>query len=215
MKLLFGHVALCSRPDEMEIINDENISGAIWDRKLNDELERQMRQLRVRLKNSKDLATNFWPESPVPEIFILEHLKKSYLGGYIKEAGLYGLASDIKLLADLFARISGKTSLSVNLDYSTKNGLGNFHVDNPRLRLVTTYFGLGSQWLPNQILDLDALVKKGDVIYPLNNYQAMIQTVQSGQVLILKGRDSYDSGGLSLAHGVPVTSESRFRLMIN
>ena len=61
-----------------------------------------------------------------------------------------------------------------------------FHTDINDLRLLCTYIGPGTLWLPDEAVDLKALQKGGDEQALVVDEQ-QIQQVSTGDVVILKG----------------------------
>ena len=59
------------------------------------------------------------------------------------------LALDIEGLIDRFARITKSRAVDVRLDAINDDACGLFHIDNTSVRLVTTYIGPGTKWVPN------------------------------------------------------------------
>ena len=57
------------------------------------------------------------------------------------------LAEDIVDKADMMAQLTGAPELRVKLDVIEDDHCRKFHVDNVRLRLVTTYRGPGTEWI--------------------------------------------------------------------
>lgn len=58
------------------------------------------------------------------------------------------LVNDVNFLELMFAQLTGAQRLCLRLDVIEDDACRNFHVDNVRYRLVTTYRGPGTQWLP-------------------------------------------------------------------
>jgi hypothetical protein len=56
------------------------------------------------------------------------------------------LRTDIAMLAKRFAAFMGTTSLRIRLEGVTGNACRKLHVDNTDLRLITTYFGPGTEY---------------------------------------------------------------------
>jgi hypothetical protein len=76
-------------------------------------------------------------------------------------------AADVKLLAELFATITGADSVGVRIDVTDRATCPRFHSDHVTLRLMTTYRGPGTQWMQDgktQQADAgDVLFAKGDL----------------------------------------------------
>lgn len=58
------------------------------------------------------------------------------------------IAQDAGRLATLFATLSGEERVEVRLERVTGNGCWKFHADYVALRMISTYCGQATQWLP-------------------------------------------------------------------
>jgi hypothetical protein len=67
------------------------------------------------------------------------------------------LREDIASLTRRFGAISGDDALHVGLGLTRQDECKRFHVDSMRLRLLCTYLGPGTQWLPARAANLYAL----------------------------------------------------------
>ncbi|GAA3254352.1 hypothetical protein GCM10020258_12030 [Sphingomonas yabuuchiae] len=75
------------------------------------------------------------------------------------------LATDVARLAMLYATWTGEERVEVRIERVTGNGCWKFHADYVRLRLITTYCGQATQWLPQDAPDETAprALSAGDV----------------------------------------------------
>ncbi len=69
-------------------------------------------------------------------------------------------ADDVAMLAERFGAATGATRVRVRIERVTNDGCRLFHVDRVKVRLVCTYRGAGTEWLPESALSRDGL-KKG------------------------------------------------------
>lgn len=217
MEILFGHVALCSSSSELEIIKREDITAAVWDRKMGDDLKVAINSLKLILGRRKtEVTSTFYQNRPMAIELAKSSLTKNFFGhsGRLEDKRAAILAQDISGLAALFTVASNNSRPVANLEYVLKNRFGYFHIDGLRLRLITTYFGPGTEWLPNHVCDVDAL-KKGEVHYDFNGYKKELQRLKAGQVMIFKGRGTFCHPNLGLIHRKPTHSGSRLVLKIN
>ncbi|MDR6144330.1 hypothetical protein QE363_000123 [Sphingomonas sp. SORGH_AS870] len=60
-----------------------------------------------------------------------------------------GLARDVETLARLYATLTGEDRVEVRIERVTGNGCWKFHADYVALRMITTYCGQATQWLPH------------------------------------------------------------------
>ena len=73
----------------------------------------------------------------------------------LQSAKFYELwIKDMAELCDIFCDILNNESVSFNL--GTNRGCKRYHVDNVPMRLLVTYAGKGTEWLPSQFADRHA-----------------------------------------------------------
>ena len=63
------------------------------------------------------------------------------------------LAADVQHLAQLYGALTGDDRVEVRIERVTGNGCWKFHADYVALRLITTYCGRATQWLPHGASD--------------------------------------------------------------
>jgi hypothetical protein len=82
-----------------------------------------------------------------------------------------------------------------------------FHVDAVRLRLVTTYVGPGTEWVPSEAVDRDALARA--IPHPAQANTAIVRDPREvrraspGDVLALKGSRHPDAASGGAVHRSP------------
>ena len=62
-------------------------------------------------------------------------------------APLAGLIADVATLARLYGRILDRRVVRLRLETVTGDACSHFHVDRVRVRLLTSYLSLGTEWL--------------------------------------------------------------------
>jgi len=115
------------------------------------------------------------------------------------------LLSDISKLLGIFEAITKAQSFRLFLATVKTNMCRKFHTDVNSIRLLCTYTGQGTLWLPDEALDQMALrsVRKNQDIDPDQKY---IQQVRTGDVVLLKGALYPD--GHPIMHRSPSIEES-------
>jgi hypothetical protein len=83
-----------------------------------------------------------------------------------------------------------------------------FHVDHVPVRLITTYAGVGSQWLKEGAMDRQQLGQANA------EPQAQIQQLKSGEVALLKGEKWHGNEGFGLIHRSPQPAAGERRLIL-
>lgn len=136
---------------------------------------------------AKDVTISF----PEP---VRLHITKAELGGQIDKAraqwvGVSTLAdhdfwSDARRLTADFLDFAEGRSGTLHLKVVSDGACTKFHTDGYRLRLFTTYYGLGTEWLPEAAVDRSALGKTNESIVKDPD---QVQRIGTGHVSILKG----------------------------
>lgn len=114
------------------------------------------------------------------------------------------LARDVGSLAELFARTAVCDEVEVRVEHDPSARCPVFHQDNNVLRLLCTYAGPGTEWLPEAHLDRSQLGVKGRTPADANHAIAIEAPERSrpGEVLIVKGA-RFDASHGSLVHKSP------------
>lgn len=98
-----------------------------------------------------------------------------------RSRSLAPLLDDVARLAELYGRVTGRNSLRLRLERVTDDACRRFHADNIRLRLLCTYRGPGTEWLP---ADLAHPMPDGGIAEPV---PAAIRRLGRFEVGLLKG----------------------------
>ena len=96
------------------------------------------------------------------------------------------LLADVLEQLALFSQVANISSFRLLLATVSTNMCRRFHTDINSLRMLCTYAGPGTLWLPNEAVNQQAYRKgSGNVDIVLN--QDLIQQANAGDVVILKG----------------------------
>ena len=96
------------------------------------------------------------------------------------------LMEDIGRLVKLFDETTKASSLRLLLTTVSTNMCRKFHTDINDVRLLCTYVGQGTLWLPDEVVDYKALQRRGNDREVVKDKQ-QIQQVRTGDVVLLKG----------------------------
>lgn len=139
-------------------------------------------------------------------------------------SGMLGTAEHPKLteniaeLVDMFCCLFGLTSAGLRLMALDRAMCPKFHVDRVPCRLVTTYQGVATQWLPHQVVERTKLGRgsKGlsDSESGLYPSQSDIQQLTVGDVALLKGEGWAGNENAGLVHRSPAVSSGEHRLLL-
>lgn len=128
------------------------------------------------------------------------------------------LAKDIAQLVDMFGCLFDLTRVGVRITVLSKAMCPKFHVDNVPCRLVTTYVGDATEWLPNQGIDRTKLghgsMGLADHESGLYAHQHDIQQLSAGDIALLKGEQWEGNENAGLIHRSPVLKEGDARLLV-
>tara|TARA_A100001391_G_scaffold108230_1_gene72633 strand:+ start:1029 stop:1652 length:624 start_codon:yes stop_codon:yes gene_type:complete len=125
----------------------------------------------------------------------------------------YGpLREDLALLADMTTCLFGVDGVGVRVTALTKPMCPRFHVDRIPVRLLCTYGGPGSEWLPAPSVPDGLLVpgrpQEGRVD------PADVQRLEPGQVAFFKGENWDDQPGKGVVHRSPPVASGGERLLV-
>jgi len=96
------------------------------------------------------------------------------------------LLDDILNLLGLFEQVTKSSSFRILLATVNTNMCRKFHTDINDLRLLCTYVGQGTCWLPDEAVNQKAL-KPGSGNQEIVKNEEQIQQVRTGDVVLLKG----------------------------
>ncbi|MFJ2678005.1 DUF1826 domain-containing protein [Pseudomonas sivasensis] len=122
--------------------------------------------------------------------------------------GYEGFVADVSWLVSAFACLLGAKRIGVRLRLLDKAMCPRFHVDHVPVRLITTYAGIGSQWLREGVMDRRKL-SQADA-----EPSERIEQIQSGEVALLKGTKWHGNEGHGLIHRSPALKADERRLIL-
>lgn len=199
-KLLFNNASVGNRAKVLEGIHAKEKNIAIY-----------QRDIKLWQKELKQLATTSVEckvSGTVDEITTaLEANLKEQLPNYDF------LLEDISNILSLFQKVSKAESFRVLLATVKTNMCRKFHTDINDLRLLCTYAGPGTLWLPDEIINQKAFKSKNQNIVLDEN---LIQQANIGDIVILKGALYPDAE--AILHRSPTieeTGEQRLLLRID
>jgi len=114
---------------------------------------------------------------------VLSILKDYFNHDLSKHTSLF---EDISSLVKLFEKITKASSCRLLLATVNTNMCRKFHTDINDLRLLCTYVGPGTMWIPDEVVDQKTLkAGRGDIETVIEEQH--IQQVSTGDAVILKG----------------------------
>ena len=128
------------------------------------------------------------------------------------------LSENIAELVDMFAYLFALKQVGLRLASLDRAMCPKFHVDRVPCRLITTYVGIATQWLPHDCVDRSKLGMGSqglsDSQSGIYQNQLDIQQLKEGDVALLKGElwDGNENAGL--VHRSPMVNENENRLLL-
>jgi Protein of unknown function (DUF1826) len=123
------------------------------------------------------------------------------------------LAQDLRSLLRRFRVLTGAGPIKISFGAVTGDQCRKFHADYQRLRLITTYLGPGTEWLPEQAVRRDALVEPPACSATANQLivrdPSLVRRAHAGDVLLLRGHDGVTGAALPAVHRSPPIEASR------
>jgi hypothetical protein len=128
------------------------------------------------------------------------------------------LSKDIAQLVDMFCCLFDLKHAGLRLTALDRAMCPRFHVDRVPCRLVTTYQGIATEWLPHLAADRSKLGAgnqgKTDEQSGLFKSTDDIQQLHQGDVALLKGELWHENEGAGLIHRSPQLSNEARRLLL-
>lgn len=189
-----GHIALCRTSSALSAILRSGVTLAVWQRRLPAGIAAQCAKLGTVDRPSFRLATT--------AVDAAEDLAAALPSRWIDGP----LLRDIVRLVQVYTDIVGCPAIRLRLDSVADDGCRFFHVDHVGLRLLCTYQGSGTHWLPNGAVTRSALGRgDNDAVLP---DPRRLRTLRAGHVALLKGEEWPGNRGRGLVHRSPPADPS-------
>ena len=191
-------------PQTLARILDDDVNLAIW-----------QRQLPVHIIDFGQLLLSL--NAPLAESLVLELPSddaepnlQGLASGFSDLQGYEGFIADVSWLVSAFACLLGAKRIGLRLRALDKAMCPRFHVDHVPVRLITTYSGIGSQWLREGVMDRRQLGKPE--AEPVQD--SLIEQIASGDVALFKGEKWHGNEGFGLIHRSPQPAPGERRLIL-
>lgn len=135
---------------------------------------------------------------------------KNYLDN--RQIECLDVLSDIRQLVMLFQEVTQASTFRFLFATITTDMCSRFHTDINNLRLLCTYLGPGTLWLPNQAINYTAVKSRGSNEEMVTDQQ-LIQQLSPGDVCILKGA-LYPDANPVLHKSPPIEKNGEKRLLL-
>lgn len=125
-------------------------------------------------------------------------------------------AQDLRLLCEMYACLFELEQVGLRISVLDRAMCPRFHVDHVVCRLICTYVGQGTEWLPEARVNRNVLGKAGAATNQTGSEhdEQDIQIVHEGSVALLKGEKWPGNAGRGLVHRSPAASGAQPRLVL-
>ena len=193
-------------PKVLADIYQEEINIAIWQRPCSDRLQ--------------DAVWGFLAASPHFEtaLTVSPDRVRAELSEAAGGTAPTELAEDVAQLVEMFCYLFGIKRAGLRMATLNHAMCPRFHVDRVPCRLVTTYHGVATEWLPHQAVDRSKLGPgsngQSDLASGLFADQSEIQQLACGDVALLKGELWKGNEDAGLVHRSPAVPARENRLLL-
>lgn len=201
---MFRHMSQDKQPTVLSDIYKEEINIAIW-----------RRQKQFSVKEFLALNPTFQKEMILTPEDALSRISESF------DNNMTEVSEDIALLVDMFCYLFELKQAGMRLKVLDRAMCPKFHVDKVPCRLVTTYQGIATQWLPHELVDqtklgwgCDGLPDSESGLY---QSESDIQQLDCGDVALIKGTLWEGNENAGLVHRSPglIANEKRLILTLD
>lgn len=197
-------VATGPLPEVLGSIRQPPLNLTIWQRRLPKSIQQAMAALRVLMPRHRmfSLAPGAAADAALDEAL----------------HGFHGTAaaardpwrSDLLGLLALARELAPQALLRVRIETKASNACQLFHVDHVALRLICTYRGQGTQWLPETAFDRGGLARGNND--HVRDWSAL-QEIPTGAVAVMKGDRFPSQPGRGLLHRSPPAGPDAPRIL--
>ena len=196
-----------TKPEVLKDIYLEDINIVTWQRTLSNSLSEASESI-LKANPTLKLSQIVTPQETFSNVH--ELLGSSKISAI--------LAKDITELVDMFCYLFGLNRAGLRLTSLDGAMCPKFHVDRVPCRLITTYHGIATEWLPHDSADRTKLGHgsqgKPDNQSGLFKTSKDIQQLNQGEVALLKGESWGGNQGAGLIHRSPQILEEKRRLLL-
>lgn len=201
---MFRHMSQDKQPTVLSDIYKEEINIAIW-----------QRQKQFSVKEFLALNPTFKKEMILTPQDAYSRVSESFNNNITE------VSEDIAGLVDMFCYLFELKQAGMRLKVLDKAMCPKFHVDKVPCRLVTTYQGTATEWLPHELVDQTKLGwgcnGLADCESGLYKSESDIQQLNCGDVALIKGTLWEGNENAGLVHRSPelITNEKRLILTLD
>ena len=192
-------------PAILSRVLEDDVNLAIWQRQLPAHIEDfGMLLLALNEPLAESMTLDISDDEALPSL-------QGFASAYADLEGYAGFIADVAWLIGAYACLLGAKCIGVRLRVLDKAMCPRFHVDHVPIRLITTYAGIGSQWLKEGVMDRTQL---GNPLAEPQDFMK-IQQINCGDVALLKGERWIGNEGHGLIHRSPQPRRDERRLLLS
>lgn len=203
-----GQHARGTEPEILTEIYQDAVNIAVWETEISPKLESAVTAV---MASSPDLQLRELVSVKSAESQLKEILDS--------DGASLELRNDVLELVDMFCCLFGLKKTGLRLATLNRAMCPRFHVDHVPCRLLKTYKGIATQWIPHDAVDRTKLGvdrhNQPDELSGLFQSETDIQNLQSGQVALLKGERWEGNEGAGLVHRSPGLDKGERRLLLS
>lgn len=193
-------------PTALADIYDDDVNIAVWQRELPEALARAVDGI---MTSNRAIETSMTvsPESAA------DGLAES-----LRDDALMPIVNDAAKLVDMFCCLFDIPRVGLRLVTLDTTMCPRFHVDRVPARLITTYSGVATEWVPHEHVDRTKLGPlsggRPDAETGLYGSSENIQSLACGEVALLKGESWEGNEDAGLVHRSPAVPINTRRLLL-
>ncbi len=186
---------------EMSAIREANCNLVHWPRPADPAILRFLETLTLRAPSFEPLQESMLATKVAERLS--DHLTP-YCRGH--EDGFDRLCTDVGEMATSFAELASSPRLRVTFALVQHDMCRLFHTDAIELRLLCTYLGPGTLWVPDHFVNWDRMHEKSNEARVLDISQ--VQQCAPFEIAILKGAMYEPNDGQAVLHRSPTITEA-------
>ena len=133
------------------------------------------------------------------------------LSNKIKEHSFYKhWVKDMANISQIFCDMMEDTSIKISLESSRT--CKRYHIDNVPIRLLVTYYGKGTEWIPNHACDYSAYYN-GENNNKVIKDNAEKKFIEDWDIAVFKGQ-RYKGGEKAILHRTPDSALGKLSLLM-
>lgn len=183
-----------AHPDVLQACRQSRVSIAIWQRRLPVAIQHRLALLCLLMPRHRMFSLA--PDAAAAPV--LDEALSGFFGEPISTRDPW--RADLLQLLLLARTLAPQAALRVRIESKASTADQLFHVDLLALRLVCTYRGRGTQWLPEAAFDRRGLGRGGNDC--VRDWSAL-QEIPTGAVAVMKGNRFPGQPGRGLVHRSP------------